>query len=202
VDWNLAFFRTDLENDIHFRNATGTFTLGYFQNVGDTRREGIEFGLKGHTERLNWYANYSYVDATYQSTIALQNAIGPVNVRPGDRIPSIPHDLIKFGVDYEVLTDWRIGMDMFYSSSQYLRGDDNNQLARVQGYTVVNLNTSYRVTDNVEIFAMANNVFDEDYNNFGLVNRNAFSNPVGNVESFVSPGTSIAGWGGIRLQFD
>jgi iron complex outermembrane receptor protein len=202
VDWNLAFYRTDLQDDIHFINATGTFTRGFFKNVGDTRREGVEVGLKGHTERLNWYTNFSYVDATYQSNISLQNAIGPVNVRAGDRIPSIPHNLIKFGVDYEVLSGWRIGMDMFYASSQFLRGDDNNKLPRVDGYTVVNLNTSYKLTKNLEIFALANNIFDENYNSFGLVNRNAFSDPVGKVESFVSPGTSIAGWGGIRLQFD
>lgn len=142
------------------------------------------------------------MDATYQSAITLQNAIGSVNVNPGDRITSIPHKLIKFGVDYEVLRGWRIGMDLFYASSQYLPGDDNNQLPRIPGYTVVNLNSSYKLTENIEIFAMANNVFDEDYNSFGLVNRNAFSNPVGNVESFLSPGTSIAGWAGVRLQLD
>lgn len=200
LDWNLAFYRTELNDDIHFINATGTFTRGFFKNVGDTRRDGVEVGLKGHYDKLNWYANYSYVDATYQSTIALQNAVGPVNVKPGDNIPSIPHNLVKFGIDYEVLKDWRIGMDLFYASNQYLRGDDHNQLPKVSGYTVVNLNSSYKVNDYLEIFALANNVFDENYITFGLVNRNAFSNPVGKVEPFLSPGASIAGWAGIRLQ--
>lgn len=59
LDWNLAFYRTDLSDDIHFINATGTFTRGFFKNVGDTRREGVEAGLKGHTEKLNWCTNFS-----------------------------------------------------------------------------------------------------------------------------------------------
>lgn len=201
LEWSLAFYRTDLTDDILFINATGTFTRGYFKNVGDTRREGVELGFKGHTERLSWYTNYSYVDATYESAITLQNAIGPENVRPGDRIPSIPHNLLKFGVDYEVLRGWRIGLDLLYASSQYLRGDDHNQSPQIPDYVVVNLNSRYRLTENVEIFALANNVFDEQYQSFGLVNRNAFSNPVGNVESFLSPGANIAGWAGIRVRF-
>jgi iron complex outermembrane recepter protein len=202
LDWNLAYYRTDLADDILFINATGTFTRGYFRNVGDTRRQGFEFGVKGHSERLNWYANYSLIDATYQSNILLQNAIGPVNVQTGDQIPSVPQNLLKFGVDYECLNGWRLGFDLNYVSSQYLRGDDHNQSAQLPNYVVANLNSSYRLGKGVELFAFVNNLFDESYNSFGLINRNAFSNPAGQVEPFVSPGAGIAGWAGIRLRLD
>ncbi|MGZ8245868.1 TonB-dependent receptor [Methylomagnum sp.] len=204
VKWNAAFFRTELENDILFTNVAGGLSRGFFQNVGKTLRQGVEFGLQGSYEKFNWYMNYSFIDASYQSFATLQNALGPVRVSPGDHIPSLPQNLVKFGAEYEILTGWFFGGDLQYASSQYLRGDDNNQLPQVPGYTVVNFHTRYRAHENVELFAMANNVFDAKYENFGVVNRNFFSGAAegGTPSRFLGPGAPIGGWAGIRVMFD
>lgn len=191
-----------MSNEILFTNAAGTLTRGFFQNVSGTRRQGVEVGLRGKFENFGWYVNYSFIQATYQSTATLQNAIGPVSVQKGKRISAVPDQLSKVGFDYQALQDWFIGSDLFYVASQYLRGDDSNQVAKIPGYVVVNLNTRYRIIDQVEIFAWANNLFNSQYSSFGLVNRNAFSNPVGRVERFLSPGAPIAGWAGIRIILD
>jgi outer membrane receptor protein involved in Fe transport len=136
------------------------------------------------------------VDATYQSNAILQSALGPVPVQPGDRIPGIPEHTVKFGVEYELLPGWFLGSDLLYASSQFVRGDDNNRLPQVPEYVIVNLNTRYRVTKYLEIFAMANNVLDQDYETFGAVNRNFFT---GEAERFLGPGAPIAGWAGLRM---
>jgi len=199
--WNAAWYRIDANNEILFTNAPGSLTRGFFQNISNTRREGVELGLSGRYEQLQWFANYTYTDATYQTDAILENAIGPVTVSSGDRIPSVPNQLVKAGFDYEILKDWHFGADLQYVANQYLRGDDANQYPQVPEYVVLNINTRYRVHKNLELFAMARNITDEHYKTFGLVNRNAFSNPTGNVSTFSSPGAPIGGWAGFRIIF-
>lgn len=199
--WNAAWYRIESDNDILFSNAPGTLTRGFFQNVATTRREGVELGLSGAIDRLRWFANYSFIEATFQSAAVLENAIGPIAVRPGDTIPGVPRQLVKAGFEVELLEGWHFGADMQYVASQYLRGDDANQLAPVPEYVVLNLNTRYRLHRNLELFAMARNLADADYSSFGLVNRSAYSTPAGNVERFLSPGAPVGAWAGFRILF-
>jgi outer membrane receptor protein involved in Fe transport len=197
--WNFALYHSQLSNDILFINSTGSNQTGYFQNVGKTLRQGGELGLGGQWEALNWFLNYSFVDATYQSDVVLNNALGPVYVRAGDYIPGIPQQSVKLGAEYEILKGWFFGGDMQYASSQWSRGDDSNRYPKVREYAIVNLNTRYKVTKNVEIFAMARNVFDTSYQTFGAINRNFFT---GQGERFVGPGVPASGWAGVRLSFE
>ncbi|HEV2188650.1 MAG TPA: TonB-dependent receptor, partial [Stellaceae bacterium] len=44
IDWNLGLFRTDLDDDILSVPST-IISSGFFQNVGNTRRQGIEAGI-------------------------------------------------------------------------------------------------------------------------------------------------------------
>ena len=42
MQWAGALYRTDLDNDIQFVASGGAANVGYFQNVGQTRRQGLE----------------------------------------------------------------------------------------------------------------------------------------------------------------
>ena len=66
-----------------------------------------------------------------------------------------------------------------YSSAIFARGDENNVDVRgkVPGYTVVNLDSRYKATKAIEVFARVNNLFDRQYANFGILGRNAFTGP-------------------------
>ena len=44
VTWNLSAFRTLLKNDIY--GIATSVSQGFFQNIGDTRRQGIEAGIE------------------------------------------------------------------------------------------------------------------------------------------------------------
>ena len=46
INWSLAFFRTDLQDDILFV-VTQSTSGGFFQNVDQTRRQGVEAGVSG-----------------------------------------------------------------------------------------------------------------------------------------------------------
>ncbi len=174
ITWNLGLFRTDLQDDI-FNVPSPITGFGFFENVGNTRRQGIEAGISYRSDRLFAYLDYALVDATFQSTFTLASPGNPfadtngrITVRPGDHMPSIPQHRLKFGADYSVTDKWKLGADMIVASDEYLRGDEANQNPKIAGYHVVNLHSSYAVTDHVEVFGLVQNLFSEKYETFGV----------------------------------
>jgi iron complex outermembrane recepter protein len=209
--WNLGAFRTDLTDDI-FGVATSV-SAGFFENIPATRRQGIEAGLAYKDERWSIYGNYSLIDATFQASITLPSpsnpfadANGNIQVSPGDHLPGIPEHQLKVGVDYRVTPSWTIGGVFAYFSDQFLVGDESNQNAPLLGYAIVNVHTSYTITENFEIFANVQNLLDSHYSTFGIFGDpsgiNAPGIPASGVDNrFVSPAPPISVFGGIRVKF-
>ena len=211
VSWNLGLFRTDADDDILFTTSV-TLGRGYFQNVGSTRRQGVEAGVSLRQGGLLAYLDYAYTEATFQSgfTVGSQNnpfadANGLTQVRPGNVIPGVPTQRLKFGVQYQLTPEWTVGTTGIASSGRYLQGDAANLNAKTGAYVVLNLNTAYQVTQNIQLFGLVQNVTDAKYATFG-----GFS-PVGlvpvvqapgatNTRSLV-PGAPVAGFGGVRVTF-
>jgi len=211
--WNMALYRTENDNDIQFisSNATG---FGFFKNVGETRRQGLELGLNGKFDRFTIAANYGFVDATFQSEFDVGSASnssqgtacdgtaapGIICVHKGDRIPGIPRHTLKVRLGYEITPAWTVGSNIVMAAGQYARGDENNQdvNGKVPGYAVVHLDTHYSVNDNWKLFAKINNVFDNEYATFGVLGNNIFN---GLDEQFRSPAAPRAAWVGVTYEF-
>lgn len=225
VGWSAAVFQTKLRDDIQFISSGGGATSsGYFQNVGHTRRHGVELAFDARARQATFNAHYSYVGATYQSTLILNSpnnsAAGPVScptctdiqINPGNRIPSIPRHTLKLGGDFAYSPDGSVGANLIVQSSQYARGDANNQDAngQVPGFAVINLDTRYRFARGWELFANANNVFDRRYSTFGMLGKNVFTGP-GNTfdttgstwrsEQFRSTSAPRGVWIGLAYRF-
>jgi len=141
--------------------------------------------------------NPSLVDATFQSPLTLASpnnpaadANGNIQVQPGDRLPGIPLNQLKFGADYRITPEWTFGGVVTYFSSQFLRGDESNQNAPIPGYAVLNLHSSYTVTEHLELFVNVNNVTDTRYATFG-----AYGDPTGVNAPWIPPGAVTNGPG-------
>jgi iron complex outermembrane receptor protein len=218
IHWSAALFRTDLQDDIAFvsSNAASTST-GYFQNVGTTRRQGFELNTRVQTGPLTVNASYTYLRATYQSSFVEQsasnssaNAQGNITVHPGDRIPGIPENALKLRLDYAATAKWNVGANILYRSSIFARGDENNQDSngRIAGYAIVDLDTTYQVTKQLQLFAHVNNLFDKRYADFGILGQNFFNGPghsfspdaVSN-EQFLGLGEPRGIWVGLRYAW-
>jgi iron complex outermembrane receptor protein len=217
VSWNLSVFRTLLHDDI-FGIAT-SLSQGFFQNIGDTRRQGIEAGLNYRGERWSGYANYSFVQATFRSPLTVpspsnpyQNALGDIQVEPGDHLPGIPDHRLKLGADYRLLPAWTVGATLNLVSSFYNVGDESNQLAPIPGYTVVNLHTTYKPSPHLEVFAGVNNLFNRQYATWGILSDptgvgapgippNGVTNGPGVDNRFLSPAAPVEAFGGVRITF-
>ena len=217
INWNASLYRTDLDDDIY--GIATSVSTGFFQNIGGTRREGAELGLKYKEDRFSAFLQYSYVDATFQSALTLnspsnpfQDANGDIHVRPGDQLPGIPENRVKFGADYRILDGWNVGGVLTYVGSQYYRGDESNQLAQIPDYVVVNLHSTYQVTQNVQLFVTLDNAFNAQYATFGVLGDptgvgapgippDGVTNGPGVDNRFLSPASPIAAYGGVRVSF-
>ena len=69
--WNSSVYRTDLKDDIYF--VAFTPTQNYFDTIGKTRRQGLEFGLSGSIGRFDFGISYALTHATFQSTFWQSN---------------------------------------------------------------------------------------------------------------------------------
>ncbi len=211
ITYNLGLFHTTLDDDIAFVNST-TLNRAFFQNVGQTLRQGVDAGVQLKTPRWLAYVDYSYTDATYQNGFVESagsnpagDANGNITVQPGDRLPGVPANQLKFGVYYKVTDKWTVGAVGIYQSGQYLFGDPANLTPRLPGFVTLNLNTQYQVTPSVQLFGVIENVNDAKYYTYGtfsptssifLVQAPNATNP----RSY-SPAAPIGGYGGVRVTF-
>jgi outer membrane receptor protein involved in Fe transport len=213
LSWKLGGFRTTNSDDILNIADPVLQGFGFFQNVGSTRRQGIEAeaSLKAHA--YEFHASYTFVDARFLDPVTLgsnspfADANGNIQVLPGDQIPAVPRHRIKLGFDYNVTDAFKIGGDLLYVSSQYFAGDDSNQAAQLPAYTVVNLHASYQIDKTYQVYVRADNIFNNFYASYGTFfdttalpnfanGGAAFTNPAS-----LSPARPLALYAGLKATF-
>jgi outer membrane receptor protein involved in Fe transport len=217
TSWSAAIYRTELSDDIQFiSSGAGATNAGFFQNVGRTRRQGLELATTTKLGAWSLSARYSYIDATFQSPFVESSPSnssadenGSIGVSPGNRIPAIPPHTFKARLDYDG-GQWSVGANVLYNSATYARGDENNQdvSGKVPSYAVVNLDARYTIMNGLELFARVNNVFDRRYANFAILGDNVFTGPNRTFdpdnaikEQFRGLGAPRGGWVGVRYAW-
>jgi iron complex outermembrane receptor protein len=216
--WSAAAYRTGLSDDIQFVGGQGALNAGYFQNVGRTRRQGVELNAGRRWGALGIVARYSFIDATYRAGFianspsnSTADANGDIVINGGDRIPGIPRHSLHLRLDLDVDEATSLGANLVANSASRARGDENNRDANgsVPGYTVLNLDGRYRFGNTFEAFARINNVFDRRYANFAILGRNAFTGPGRSFdpanavdEPFRGLGAPRGVWIGLRSEWE
>ena len=207
LNWSFGVFHA-LNTDDIIGVASPIPGHEYFQNAGNTLRKGIEADLSYKWDRWNVYANYTFVDATFQNALTLSSpnnpfadANGNIFVVPGDHLTGVPDYRFKLGAEYQVTDPWKVGADLNIIGSQYLIGDESNQNPKVPAYWTVNLHSSYQVTKNVEVYGLVKNLFDRHYYVYGtFFETDSF--PYLNLtdpRTFV-PGMPFAAYAGLRAK--
>lgn len=195
LSWSLTGFHTRNDDDI-ISIASPQFGRGYFTNVGQTQRQGIEAALQYRNRSLFAYGSYSFTDATFRENFQVSTPDNPVsigctieglnpgdadydeeaeeqgfptcqNVTSGDRLPGIPRHKFKAGFNYYITPKWAFGSDMVAASDQVFFGDEGNDNTRLGGFAKFNLHTSYDLNEHVQFYGLVDNVFDTRYGLFG-----------------------------------
>lgn len=216
VNWSLGAYRSENHDDIQFI-AAGTTGSGYFNNVGKTKREGLDAGFSGVLDKFSWSLGYSFVRATYESSFDIANEVntsnsgGIIHVKSGDTIPGIPEHQLKLRLGYYINPAWNIGSNILAFSDQYAHGNENNEdsssNAKVKGYAIVNLDTRYQFSNGWQLFARVNNLFDRRYYSSAMLGEHRFNTTTGlftgneSTDGFYAPGAPRAGWIGVRYEF-
>jgi outer membrane receptor protein involved in Fe transport len=225
LKWNASVYRTMNHDDIHFINSTVNAysgALGYFDNIGRTKRQGLDLGLSGSVDKLFFRAGYSFISAKYDSDLELVNEINStsgaisddiINVRKGNYLAGIPKHQFKLRLQYSITPQWSVGSNAVAYSDQFVQGNENNahvdndgKNGKLSGYTVVNLDTQYNLGQGWNVFAKAINIFDKDYYTGGRLAETMFS-PAGSWGladrgvTAVVPGAPQAAWVGVRYEF-
>ncbi len=196
VDWNAAVYDSRLRNDIQFIATSNTF--GFFFNVGDTERRGVEFGARTRIDKLSLSANYGYVEAAYRSPFTTASGQDVVS---GDRIPGVPASTFKLRAGYAVTDDFRIGAALIAASSQFAHGNESNRdpTGKVPGYAVVNLDAEYRIGKRLTVSLDVDNLFDRTYSTYGLSGTRSIYTLA--LEQFRTPAPPRGAWLKVAYAF-
>lgn len=97
--------------------------------------------------------------------------MGLDDLNSGADIPGIPRHQADAGIDFAFNEHLLVGADIVYRSGVYLRGDEVNLLGKTDDYAILNLRGEFQVSDWLTLFVRVENVFDEEYETFGLAGR-------------------------------
>lgn len=154
-----AWFDQQLEDEIDgfvFDPASGSFTAT--NRSGDSKRQGLELTLATQlADSFSLNASYTYLDATEITT-------------SGERVREArrPRHMASLNANYR-FADQRgnLNLNINYNGEQL----DNffpppffaSEQVTLDGFTVVDLAASWKLTDSLEITGRISNLFDEDY---------------------------------------
>jgi outer membrane receptor protein involved in Fe transport len=170
----------------------------------------------------------SYVGS--DSSVAANTDKSVIHVKRGNYLPSIPKHQLKLRAQYQMNEDWSVGANLIAYANQFVMGNENNQhqantagclnsgaltgndqacgSGKLSGYTIVNLDSKYKIGNGWQAFAKVINVFDQDYNvagrlgETGFTSSGSFVGPDDQIKSLgLIPGAPRAGWIGVRYEF-
>jgi iron complex outermembrane receptor protein len=205
----LALFRTDVSDDIFSVSPNGTTGL-FFQNVGSTRRQGLELSTTARVgAQWSLRASYTYTEATFRDELELATprltpdcvpgTLCSQHVRKGNDLPLIPRHRLNAGVDYRVTSWLTIWLSGAYVGAQRLRGDEENVERRLAPYTVLNGGARLH-WKGLTGFLTLDNILSDAHETFGTFAHNAKA-PGAPLEPFLTPAPPFSVVAGIGYRF-
>jgi iron complex outermembrane recepter protein len=213
-----SVYRSVLSDDILFVSSGGAVNAGFFQNAGETLRQGLDLSAKAGHGEFSMQAGYSYVQAVYLTPFRMlspnnstRDAADEIAVVRGNVLPGIPRSSLKLLADWTPSPQWSVGIGWAWFGRQYARGDENNQDANgpLPSYGIAQLFVRHALDKGWEVSLKVDNLFDRRYQNFGVLGRNFFNGPAQTfdataaaAEQFRAPGAPRALWVALRYELD
>lgn len=154
--------------------------ITYFRNASETRRRGIETGVKSEPyEGVELVVNYTITNFKYKNyNYKATTPSGEINENyQGNYVPSVPTNIFNFILNYEFELVENISClalwDCDYISKMYVN-DNNDQVSPGYffGNIMVGLNFKFE-TFGLITFMGVNNIFDKRY--IGFININDYN---------------------------
>jgi outer membrane receptor for Fe3+-dicitrate len=203
--WAATVFRTVNRDDLLFISSGALTNEGYFANIGDTVRAGLELSVAGRTDAVHWAAAYTVLSATFATPFVVSShnhpdaVAGEITVPRGARIPSLPRHTLKLDADWS-LGRVLAGLSTQYASSQLLRGDEGNLLPPLDGYVVTAMRARFALSHRATIVGQVSNLLNSSHATFGLLGEaddvlgEEYDDP-----RFLTPAAPRSAWIGLEL---
>ncbi|HEY0198398.1 MAG TPA: TonB-dependent receptor [Rhodanobacter sp.] len=197
LEFDAAAFRSDTRNELSVdTNENGRST---YQNVGDARRQGVEFSLTGQLAE-NWQlsAGVTQLKARFRSDFltctSTPCAVPVTPVRAGTRIPGVPDLYGSLRLEHGADIGWRQGITLSGVGSVTVNDTDTQRAA---GYGLIDVDASYTFalgsSTRLQLSASVDNLANRRYIGTVIVND-------GNGRYF-EPGPDRSYMLGARLTF-
>jgi iron complex outermembrane recepter protein len=193
VDWvepTLAFFLTNVDDQIFFVVTDPLTFSGRNENLPKTRIAGAELGVKIRPhDWVDILLNYSYAKSQFQDSFTLFSG----TVQKGDRVPLVPLTRVNGTVNFHPIQGLEIGVTGQYVSRQILLNDESNQsYYRLQDAFLLSAQASY-TWKWFRFFLQGNNLTNKLYETYGIVSGSTV---------FVMPAPGINFMAGVTVRFE
>ncbi|WP_320035251.1 TonB-dependent receptor [Halarcobacter sp.] len=187
----------------------------YYDNVGDMRSRGFELALSSSPlDNLSINLAYTYLnaeftknnykqlvsDAVYTYPRGVRTLVSPAVFQTlnlaGNQVPRTPKHTLNLVFNYTPIDNLTISPEVIAKSTYY--ADETNNFKQ-SAYALVNLRTSYKVNEDLEIFARIDNLFDKKYNQFVHLTASRVDNTMEDSTIIVGPSRSF--YAGLRYRF-
>lgn len=149
---DVTYFRNELEDEIVPTFDLNTFRSSVKNSEGTSNWQGVELTAKARImPNLHLTGTYTYTDA-----------------EDGQDLEEVrrPRHLASLSINYRLLDDRaHLNLSVDYNGEQKDLNFTTIPSSRVtlDDYTLVNLNGSYRINDNFQVFGRVENLLDDDY---------------------------------------
>lgn len=213
-----ALFHSVSRDDILFVTDGDLTNQGYFDNVGETLRQGVELALQWSlVPGLSASVEFTALVAEFRDNFLVNTPNHPLRdpldgsaadrstreVGRGDRIPLIPR------TQYRMRIDWTgsgvdLGVETVGRGDSRYRGDEANvDSSTLGGFAVVNAQAAWSLTPQLTLYASAENIFDREFETFGVYGESdeVLGTEFTDARRFVGAGSPRMFLGGLRLAF-
>jgi vitamin B12 transporter len=190
VTVGVTYFNSRLTNEIYTDYLPPLFLGTSLNRTTRTKQQGLEFVGQARLGDVRIDASFTYLDAPQLRDVLLNPAnpnsftTGPVQaqaVRRPEHIGSLNLTYAPMGSPFSGMVTVRYNGRM---NDVVFDQNFASMYDALKGFTLVNLSLRYDVTKNVQLYARADNLFDETYQE---------------VFSFNAPGRAV--YGGLRVRF-
>lgn len=208
--YRIGGFLIRANDDIVFQTTGGiSSNEGFFQNAADTQRLGLELELAGGGNRWDWYLNYTWMEATFESPFTASSPNNPaaddglLAVAPGADIPLLPDHNLKLGASTRLVDGLLVGMDFRYQDGIHLRGDEANLDEQTDAWHTIDLYARISPAEWWFAEARVDNLLNEEYETFGLYGEadEVLEDVQDNSGRFLGPAPPRIWWLTVGLRF-
>lgn len=216
---SLALFHAVSRDDIVFITDGRLANRGYFDNVGETLRRGLELELRCKLG-LGWSvgAQFTALVAEFRDSFLVSTPNHPRRdpldpdspdpstrqVRSGDRIPLTPR------TQHRASLDWsgggvELGLEVIGRGDARFRGDEANvDASTLGGFTVVNARAAWQLVPAFSLYGGVENLLDREFETFGVYGDadEVLGDEFEDARRFVGAGGPRTLQLGVRLRFN